>query len=60
MMKTKKMTPNQAIILLGIFLTLVGLISGIINYINTETITFAVVLFLMGLLMVYVGKRTEI
>ena len=63
MTKAKKLTPNQAIIFLGIFLTLGGLISLILNYLNSDKISSvisSVFLLLMGLIMIFLGKRTEI
>lgn len=61
-MKRKKMTPEQGIVLMGTFLLIVGLIWAGKAYITTDQISLsinALVVALMGLLMIYIGKRVE-
>ncbi len=63
MKKTKKLTPNQGMIIFGVFLTIGGLTSLILNYVNSDEISSfvtSVFLTLMGLIMIFLGKRTEI
>jgi len=63
MAKSKKLNPNQAIIILGSFLTLGGLISLILNYLNSYKISSFVssaFLLLMGIIMIFLGIKTEI
>ena len=62
MTKSKKLNPNQAIIILGSFLTLAGLISLILNYWNsddTSSFVSSVFLLLMGIIMIFLGIKTK-
>ena len=63
MVKSKKLSPNQAIIILGSFLTIGGVISLILNYLNSDGISSFVssaFLLLMGVIMIVLGIKTEI
>ena len=62
MTKSKKLNPNQAIIILGSFLTLGGLISLILNYWNsddTSSFVSSVFLLLMGIIVIFLGIKTK-
>jgi len=63
MAKSKKLSPNQAILILGSFLAIGGVISLILNYLNSDDITSfvsSVFLLLMGIIMIVLGIKTEI
>ena len=63
MAKSKKLSPNQAIIILGSFLTIGGIISLILNYLNSDNLSSfvsSILLLLMGIIMVVLGIKTKI
>ena len=57
----KRWTPNQALIIFGVFLILGGGIPFVIPLISSKEIDFAYLLiFFMGFVLIVIGKKTKI
>lgn len=61
-MNKKKLTPSQAIVIFGVFVIIFGVVLGIVDYLEELTINLVIADILtiaLGILMIYLGKRTD-